>query len=122
VTDRFGGQPSENAFAMLGDFNDYREDDNQGKSGILDLLNWDQIEPVAERLSADNQWTHYWAGGGAYKQLDRRLLSASLAAASTDQLDIMRKGQPKTREQVHRSPLRRGRPRPPKASDHCPSS
>lgn len=107
-------------FAILGDFNDYRETDDQGKSGILDLLDWDQIKPVIERRSTEEQWTHYWAGGNAYKQLDHLLLSRSLATNSTAIPEIMRKGLP-TRASRYTG-LRFdgiGRDRP-KASDHCP--
>ncbi len=95
VTDRFGEQAGQHPFAILGDLNDYRETDNQGESGILDLLNWDQIEPVIERRPPDEQWTHYWAGGNAYKQLDHLLLSRSLATRSPAIPEIMRQGLPK---------------------------
>ncbi len=94
--------------------------DDQGQSGILNLLDWDQVEPVIERRPAKEQWTHYWAGGDDYKQLDHILLSRSLATRSPPIPEIMRKGQPK---RATRSTGPRfdgiGDDRP-KASDHCP--
>ncbi len=96
-----------------------RSGDARGTTS-LDLLNWDQLEPVVERLPADDQWTHYWVGGDAYKQLDHLLLSTSLAAASPARPEIMRKGQPK-RASKYTGPRLDGIGHDrPKASDHCP--
>jgi len=120
VTDRFGERAGEHPFAILGDLNDYRETDDQGQSGILDLLDWDQIKPVMERQPTNEQWTHYWAGGDAHKQLDHLLLSRSLATSSPAIPEIMRMGLPQ-RASRYTGPRFGGigldRP---KASDHCP--
>lgn len=106
IEDRFGPNPGSERFIALGDLNDYLETDDQGKSGIKGLVEWDQVENVVLRRDADDRWTHYWAGGNDYKQLDYLLLSNSLAEASDGEPEIMRKGLPKRARQIHRRALR----------------
>lgn len=120
VTDRFGARAGEHPFVVLGDLNDYREANREGGSGILALLDWDQVEPVVERRPADDRWTHYFPRGDDYRQLDHVLLSASRAAASPAAPEIMRKGQPR-RAARYTGPRFDGIGQDrPKASDHCP--
>jgi endonuclease/exonuclease/phosphatase family metal-dependent hydrolase len=120
VKDRFGSKPGKENFIVLGDFNDYLEKDKQGSTGIAELVNWDQVENVVARRPAKERWTHYYASGKDYKQLDYMLLSKSLAAASAGEPEIMRKGTPL------RATAYSGERFPgvgddnPKASDHCP--
>lgn len=119
VTDRFGAQAGDHPFIVLGDLNDYLETDAQGPPGITELVEWDQVVNVVERLPEADRWTHYWKGGNEYRQLDYLLLSRSLADANPGLPEIMRKGMPlrATRYQGERF-LGVGQDRP-KASDHC---
>jgi hypothetical protein len=115
-----GASAGDQPFVVLGDMNDYLQTDEQGSPGIEELVGWDQVENVVERLSEDERWTHYLPRGNDYKQLDYLLLSKSLAEASTGDPEIMRKGQPlrATRYTGERF-VGVGQDRP-KASDHCP--
>jgi predicted extracellular nuclease len=106
----------ENLFArwkIVGDFNDYLETDDQGETGIYELVEWDQVENVVQRRAADDRWTHFYAHGNNYKQLDYMLLSKSLAEASPGEPEIMRKRLPETSDKIHRAAVRWSRPRQP---------
>ncbi|QPP05892.1 endonuclease/exonuclease/phosphatase [Streptomyces bathyalis] len=124
VEDRFGHQaPGDHPFVVCGDLNDYIEPNGDGSSGIDQLVTWDQLENVVGRLPQDEQWTHFWAGGNEYRQLDYLLPSRSLAGAAPapDVVpEIFRNGTAlrATRYKGPRFPgigLDK-----PKASDHCP--
>ena len=71
-------------FVVLGDFNDYRENDKQGNSAIRTLVDWNKVKDVAAQLDNDEKWTHYWKGNKKcgidekYTQLDHILISKSL--------------------------------------------
>jgi len=123
VTDRFGKDAGEYPWVVLGDLNDYMESDSQGKPSIGDLVEWDQLENVVDRLPEGERWTHFFKGSGAipagYHQLDYVLPSTSLAA-KVEKVEIMRKGQP-LRAERYTGPRFDGIGRDrPKASDHCP--
>lgn len=103
-------------FIVLGDFNDYPG----AGTALGSLLNHPHLVNVVNRLPANQRWTHYWAGGGEYRQLDYLLLSDILADQNPGQPVIERQGLPWRAE-------RYGGPRfddvgdsDPKASDHCP--
>lgn len=121
IEGRFGPNPGSEKFIVLGDLNDYPEEDDQGKSGLTKLVEWDQVENVIDRITdPDDRWTHYWSKGNDYKQLDYLLLSKSLAEASDGPPEIMRKGAPKRATKYpgpHFDGVGHDRP---KASDHCP--
>ncbi len=120
VTERFGSDAGGHPFAILGDFNDYLEEDKQGTTGIADLVGWDELENVVERLPEEERWTHYWAGGNAYHQLDYVLLSHGLVESNSGTPEIMRKGMPLRAERYEGERfIGVGRDKP-KASDHCP--
>lgn len=120
IEERFGPNPGNERFIVLGDFNDYLEKDDQGETGVDELVSWDQVENVIERRPADDRWTHFYAHGKDYKQLDYMLLSKSLAEASPGEPTIMRKGCPK-RATTYSGPRFDGVGEDnPKASDHCP--
>jgi endonuclease/exonuclease/phosphatase family metal-dependent hydrolase len=124
VTQRFGHQaPGDHPFVILGDLNDYLEPNGDGSSGIDQLVTWDQVENVVRRLPDDEQWTHYFAGGNEYRQLDYLLPSASLAQAapaSETAPEIFRKGTA-LRAVRYKGPRFPGIGLDkPKASDHCP--
>jgi hypothetical protein len=46
VANRFGSQPGDAPFVVLGDLNDYPQSDAQGTTGIRGLLTWDEVENV----------------------------------------------------------------------------
>jgi endonuclease/exonuclease/phosphatase family metal-dependent hydrolase len=120
VEERFGADAGKESFVVLGDFNDYLEKDDEGESGIAELVGWDQVENVIQRRPAADRWTHFYAGGNDYKQLDYMLLSKSLAEANPGLPEIMRKGMP-TRAVTYDGPRFDGVGKDkPKASDHCP--
>ena len=124
VVDRFGRRPGGKPFVVLGDLNDYRAVDAQGEPAILDLLDWNQVENVVERLPAEEQWTHFFKGSGrrlppGYHQLDYVLTSRSLAAGASAPT-IFRKGQPKRAVRYPGPHFDRIGHDSPKASDHCP--
>jgi predicted extracellular nuclease len=58
VTERFGSDAGEHSFAIIGDFNDYLEVDEQRTTGIADLVGWKELENVVERLPEEERWTH----------------------------------------------------------------
>jgi endonuclease/exonuclease/phosphatase family metal-dependent hydrolase len=114
---RFGAaNTGDHPWIVLGDFNDYME---PGTS-LGNLVNWDQVEDVIHRLPQAERWTHYWAGGDEYHQLDYLLLSRSLARTSTAMPEIIRKGLPKRATRYSGSHFRGVGDNTPKASDHCP--
>ncbi len=124
VTARFGPEAGSQPFVVLGDFNDYMETDNQGEPGISDLVEWDAVVNVVDRLPEDERWTHYFKGGGAldpaYRQLDYLLLSRSLAERNPHPPHIERRGLPKRAAKYAAERFPGVGQNAPKASDHCP--
>ncbi|MCX4696486.1 endonuclease/exonuclease/phosphatase family protein [Streptomyces sp. NBC_01408] len=121
VTERFGqSSPGDSPFVILGDLNDYMETNGDGSPGIDELVGWDQVQNVVTRLPEGDQWTHYWATGDEYRQLDYLLPSASLATATQTTPEIFRMGMP-LRAIRYKGPRFMGVGLDkPKASDHCP--
>jgi endonuclease/exonuclease/phosphatase family metal-dependent hydrolase len=120
IEDRFGPDPGDENFIVLGDLNDYLQTDDQGQSGIKELVEWDQVENVIARLPAEEQWTHFFSKRKDYKQLDYMLLSKSLAKANPGEPEIMRKGCPKRAIKYTGERFEGVGEDDPKASDHCP--
>ncbi|MCB9684776.1 MAG: endonuclease/exonuclease/phosphatase family protein [Alphaproteobacteria bacterium] len=126
VRRRFGDDPGDAPFVVLGDLNDHVVDDEQGRSGILDLVRWDAVVPLVERLPERERWTHYFQGHApsnappAYRQLDHVLASRRLAALNPGLPTIDRRGQPKRAEAWDGERLTGVGWHRPKASDHCP--
>lgn len=120
IEDRFGSDPGEESFVVLGDLNDYPETDDQGESGIGSLVDWDQVENVIARRDAEERWTHFFSKRKDYKQLDYMLLSKSLAKANPGEPEIMRKGCPKRAVKYTGERFDGVGEDTPKASDHCP--
>ncbi|MFI7498509.1 endonuclease/exonuclease/phosphatase family protein [Streptomyces sp. NPDC049687] len=117
VTDRFGPQPADRPFVVLGDLNDYLDDD----SGIDALAHWDQVENVVERILPEtDQWTHYYAKKEEYRQLDYLLPSTSLATRVPNSPVIFRKGLPLRADRYKGDHFPGVGKNKPKASDHCP--
>jgi endonuclease/exonuclease/phosphatase family metal-dependent hydrolase len=103
-------------FVVLGDLNDYPE----GKTGLAALLRHKGLVNVLARLPEPERWTHYWAGGNEYHQLDYLLLSAGLAKANAGAPFVMRRGLPWRAQQVTDERLDGVGENEPKASDHAP--
>lgn len=120
VQDRFGNSAGEHPFVICGDFNDYLETDDQGEPSITELVEWDQVENVIERLPAEERWTHYYKARKQYKQLDYMLLSRSVAQVSPGPPEIMRKGLPLRATRYTGERFNGVGEDDPKASDHCP--
>jgi endonuclease/exonuclease/phosphatase family metal-dependent hydrolase len=120
VQDRFGANAGEHPFVICGDFNDYMETDDQGAPSIGELVEWDQVENVIERLPVEERWTHYYKARKQYKQLDYMLLSRSLAQANASVPEIMRKGLPLRATRYTGERFNGVGVDDPKASDHCP--
>lgn len=126
VRARFGPHPGQYPWAVLGDFNDYLGHDEQGASGIEELVLWPELHNTVQRLPPAERWTHFWRGRPerglqpTYQQLDYLLLSQRLARLNPLPPHIERRGQP-GRAAAYRGPRLEGvgldRP---KASDHCP--
>jgi predicted extracellular nuclease len=126
VKSRFGENPGNENFLILADLNDYAETDVQGETGINELVDWDQVVNIVDRLPKKDRWTHYYEGNKkcnfleAYRQLDYILLSKSLAKANKGKPKIERRGMPKMADRFTGPRFPNVGKRKPKASDHCP--
>ena len=125
ITDRFGADPSDAPFIVLGDFNDFIEDDQQGRSAIRDFVQWEALENVLDRLPVAERWTHFFTGNRrglapAYRQLDFLLPSRGLAARNPGLPQLERRGQPKRARRYRGERFEGIGQSRPKASDHCP--
>ena len=117
VNDDWQDQDWEGNFVVLGDFNDYEDP----KTSLRALLKHPQLVNVVRRISpADEQLTHFYSGGGEYRQLDYLLLSKALAEASPGPPAIMRKGLPFRAEHYTGPRFEEVGENEPKASDHAP--
>lgn len=116
VKARFGRDAGRHPFVIVGDFNDY----TGTGSGVGNLVKWNQVENVVDRLPRDERWTHYFARRREYRQLDYILLSKALARRNPGLPHIERRGVPIRADRFAGERFRGvGRDRP-KASDHCP--
>lgn len=95
ITARFGSSPGHAPFVVCGDFNDYLGPGQGTTDGIRDLVLWDAVENVLDRLPEPERWTHFYETKKtpddrpeAYKQLDYLLLSSTLARA-TDAIPVV---------------------------------
>jgi len=125
ITERFGPDPSDAPFIVLGDFNDFVADDVQGRSAIRELVQWGAVENILDRLPEDERWTHFFAGSRyglqpAYRQLDFLLPSAGLAARNPGLPEVERRGQPGRARRYQGERFEGIGDNRPKASDHCP--
>ena len=103
-------------FVVVGDLNDYP---GAGTS-LTSLLSHPGLENVVDRLPKKDRWTHYWASGGQYSQLDYLLLSKSLAASNPKKPLVVRSGLPWRATRYDGPRLDDVGDNYPKASDHCP--
>jgi len=116
LQERFGEDPGQAAWVVVGDLNDYLPSE-----GLEPLLEQPWLENVMERLPAGDRWTHYFAGGDKYNQLDYVLVSRSLAQANPNALpEIERRGLPQRASRFQGKRFGGVGHDNPKASDHCP--
>ena len=102
-------------FAVLGDFNDYPD----GDTALTALLQHPGLVNAMERIPDADRWTHFWAGGNKYSQLDFILLGKELAQTNTNAPEIIRKGMPWRAEKYTGERFEDVGENDPKASDHC---
>ncbi len=120
---RFGANPGNANWVVMGDLNDYPASD----TSLAALINNPWIENVVQtRLPEEEQWTHFWETTSVpeperYKQIDYLLLSKKLAAANkTAKPVVVRKGLClKAAKYTGARYEGVGKSRP-AASDHCP--
>jgi endonuclease/exonuclease/phosphatase family metal-dependent hydrolase len=119
LMERFGPNPANEKFVVLGDLNDYMP-----SPGLEPLVGKDWLENIVQtRLNPDERWTHYYAGGNEYRQLDYILLSQALALAPGNKdarPEIERRGLPKRATKAGVKHFPGVGDNKPKASDHCP--
>jgi len=103
-------------FTVLGDFNDYID----SNTSLEPLIHHPGLVNTTDGLSDDEKWTHYWASGNEYRQLDFILLSKKLASINPSKLQVMRKGLPFRAEKYIGERFEGVGENHPKASDHVP--
>jgi endonuclease/exonuclease/phosphatase family metal-dependent hydrolase len=104
-------------YMVLGDFNDY-----PGVGTALNaLIKNPRLEDVMKRIRlTKDRWTHYWASGNQYSQLDYILLSKNLASRDPDkEPEIFRQGLPYRAENYFGKRIKGVGKNSPKASDHA---
>ena len=116
IKERWEGQDYAGNFMILGDFNDYED----AESSLKLLLEHPHLENVVNRLPEADRWTHYYAGGNTYHQLDYVLPSKALSQANPDLPGVMRKGLPFRAERYEGERFPDVGENYPKASDHAP--
>lgn len=103
-------------FAVLGDFNDYFDNDTDSALGpLVGRQSELKLVDVVANLSPDEQWTHFYAKGNEKKQLDHILLPRSLGMLEPE---VMRRGLPYRAGDYDQ--FEGVGENDPKASDHCP--
>lgn len=116
LKERFGNNPGESAWVVLGDLNDYMP-----SRGLEPLLGQPWVENVLNRLPEEDRWTHYYKGKDEYKQLDYLLLPKALSTANpTANPYVERRGQPLRAKRFTGKRFPGVGQNHPKASDHCP--
>lgn len=115
ITDTWSGNNYKGNFAVLGDFNDYVDNNNS----LGALTNHAGLVNTMNRISSASRWTHYWAGGNQYKQIDFILLGRELANKNSNKPVIVRKGLPFRAEKYKGVRFDDVGESEPKASDHC---
>jgi len=116
VGDRFGPAFDGN-FAVVGDFNDYME----GETALSGLVDHPQLVNSLDRSLQDERWTHYFAKGGDYRQLDYVLLGRAFDQRAGNPVPMtVRKGLPWRADEYDGPRYEEVGENEPKASDHVP--
>jgi endonuclease/exonuclease/phosphatase family metal-dependent hydrolase len=126
VTARFGDSLGSAPFVVCGDFNDYLGPGQGTTDGIADLVKWEAVENVVDRLPEAERWTHFYETKKtpddrpeAYKQIDYLLVSSALAQAAKAAPVIIRSGLCRNAARDSGPRLPGVGPSRPAASDHC---
>lgn len=118
IKDKFGNNPSNENFAVMGDLNDYLP-----SAGLQPLLGQPWLENVVKTriANAADQWTHWYDNDNSVSQLDYILLSKKIANNNNAAVPvIIRKGLAQ-KATAYTGPRYPGvGPTRPSASDHCP--
>jgi endonuclease/exonuclease/phosphatase family metal-dependent hydrolase len=117
IKDKFGNNPGNENFAVVGDLNDYLP-----SAGLQPLLSQPWLENVVKTRipNVNNQWTHWYDKDNSVAQLDYILLSTKIANNSNASPIIIRKGIAK-KATAYTGPRYLGvGSTKPAASDHCP--
>jgi endonuclease/exonuclease/phosphatase family metal-dependent hydrolase len=115
ITDRWGDNNFEGNYAVVGDFNDYLE----GQSSISELTGHPGLTNISDRIPEEDRWTHFWASGNKYSQIDFILLSPQLKEQNANAPEILRKGLPYRATKYDGERFDAVGENTPKASDHC---
>lgn len=116
VKSKFGSNPANENFAIVGDLNDYLP-----SAGLKPLVSQSWLEDVIKRLPENQQWTHWYEREKSVAQLDYILLSKSLAEKNPDaEPVIIRKGLAQKATQYTGPRFAGVGSSKPSASDHCP--
>jgi len=125
LKERFGSNPSKANWVVVGDLNDYPDQD----TSLKPLIDNPWIENVVQtRLDEKDSWTHFWdtsskkvSNDEKYKQIDYILLSKQLADKNVNSKPVIaRKGLCLNAEKYKGARYEGiGKSRP-AASDHCP--
>ena len=116
VEARFGPALDAN-FAVVGDFNDYME----GATALSGLVDHPQLVNGLDRSPVNERWTHYFAKGGDYRQLDYVLLGRAFDQRAGNPVPTtLRKGLPWRADEYPGPRYEEVGENKPKASDHVP--
>ncbi len=116
ITEDWKDQNYEGNFIVLGDFNDYID----SNTALKPLINHNGLVNTTKNMDKEKSWTHFWATGNEYRQLDYILISKSLSEINDTLPVIMRKGLPYRAEKYDGSRFDDVGENHPKASDHAP--
>jgi endonuclease/exonuclease/phosphatase family metal-dependent hydrolase len=116
LDERFGPDYDAN-FAVVGDLNDYLD----RETSLAPFVDHPELVNVNEALADEDRWTHFWAGGNEYRQLDYVWLSRGLwERAGKPAPIIVRDGLPHRATRYEGQRFEDVGDNVPKASDHCP--
>lgn len=88
IKNKFGNNPSNENFIVMGDFNA-----EPTSNSISPLLSQPWVENVIARLPANEQWTHFFNAQKSVAQLDYLLVSKKIAQANANAIpQIVRNG------------------------------
>lgn len=121
VNDRAGPSFDGN-FVVLGDMNDYLEEDGDGtKTALGELAGHPYLVNANDVLPPEQRWTHYFAGHNEYRQLDYLWVGRPFCERAGGPSPVVhRKGLPQRAKRYADDRFGGVGYDRPKASDHCP--
>ncbi|MEN8157818.1 MAG: endonuclease/exonuclease/phosphatase family protein [Bacteroidota bacterium] len=117
ITDKWGPNYDKN-IVVLGDFNDY----TGAETALTNLVSHEGLVDVIHEstIPANEKYTHYWAGGNQYSQIDFILLGKELYELNKEtDPEIFRNGLPYRADRYNGPRIVDVGDNRPKASDHC---